>query len=389
MFIRFLRWLKGYVAFEIKGRFPERFLNICIKYGIFIFDSGPEEGKFYGSLLLSDYRVIRPLAHKARVVLRIKSKRGLPFLLNRYKHRKGLLAGGIVFLVIIIFMQSFVWTVKITPTKTLSETYVRNILRENNLKEGSFKAALNLYAVERKIMEKEQDISWMSINIMGTKAEVEVREKVPVPEIAQADIPCNIKAERDGVILDMNVKQGSTLLTKGSAVTQGQLLISGIIKNSLDELFYVPADGSVIAETTRGLSLEAETKGVYKKPTDIVKRSNLSFFWLRIPLSLSSLEDEYTSRIVSEKVMLNDTFIELGKKTEYCTVYEDTEYDLSDERAEGLLRTEDYLYRLFALKECRNITADISTASQKDKFIMYIKYICVEDITRKEEIIVN
>lgn len=389
MFIKLLRWLKGYVYFEIKGRFPERFINICLKYGMFVFNAGPKGNGFFGSLMLSDYRNIRMLARKSRVTLKVKEKHGLPFLFKKYRHRKGLLAGAVFFMIIVFIMQGFVWTVDINGLDSVSEVYVRELLREYGMYEGTFKAGLNFHSVERKLMEEIEDISWMSINIIGTKAEVEIREKAPVPQITDFFTPCNVKAERDALIIDMNVKSGSTNLTKGSAVAKGQLLISGIVKNSLDELSYVHADGTVLAQTVHSLTIEAEKTGVYMKPVSTVKRYNLQFFWFNIPLSLSSLKGEYTTRVISQKLCLNDTCVEFGKRTEYCTLYEKTEFTLNDDAAEELLNTEDFLYRLFTLKECESINAEKTTTAQKEKYVSYVKYSCTENIAYKENIIVN
>lgn len=389
MFIKFLRWLKGYVLFEVKGRFPERFLNICLKYGVFIFNAGPHGNTFCGSLMLSDYRNIRALARKSRVTLKVKEKHGLPFLLKNYRHRKGILAGAVFFLIIVFIMQGFVWTVDINGLDSVSEVYVRELLREYGMYEGAFKAGMNFHSIERKLMEAIEDISWMSINIIGTKAEVEIREKAPVPQISDSLTPCNVKAERDALIIDMNVKSGSTILTKGSAVAKGQILISGIVKNSLDELSYVHADGTVLAQTIHSITIEAEKTGVYMKPESTVKRYNLQFFWLKIPMSFSSLKGDFTSRVVYSKLCLNDTCVEFGKRTEYCTLYKNTEFNLSNDAAEQLLNTEDYLYRLFSLKECESISAEKETTNLKDKSVSYIKYTCTEDIAYKENIIVN
>ena len=98
---------------------------------------------------------------------------------------------------------------------------------------------------------------------------------------------------------------------------------------------------------------------------------------------------DYSSRVVCRKLFLNDTSVELGLSTEYCTLYEDYCYELTDDMARKRLTAEDYLYRLFALKDCDSISADISVSDKKDEYVEYVRYTCIEDIGKEEKIIVN
>ena len=98
MIEKLLRFFRGYVIFEILGAFPERFINICMHRGIFVFNISRENG-FFAAMYLSDYRKIRTLAKKSGVHLRVRKRIGIPFLLAKYKNRRGLFVGLILFLV--------------------------------------------------------------------------------------------------------------------------------------------------------------------------------------------------------------------------------------------------------------------------------------------------
>ena len=71
-----LRFLRGYVSFCVKGKFPERFLNITNKYGIGLWGVTPVDGGFEAFMYVSDYKTIRTTARKSRVTLKIKEKYG-------------------------------------------------------------------------------------------------------------------------------------------------------------------------------------------------------------------------------------------------------------------------------------------------------------------------
>ena len=389
MFIKFIRWIKGYVSFEITGRFVERFINLCIMQGRMIFDTDASKDNFTASLLVSDYNCIRYLAKRAKVRLKITRRCGLPFIVDKYRSRSGLLAGAAIYIVIALFMQCFMWSVDINGVETLSEPYIRTLLKENGVYPGALKFNLNYHAIERDIMKKIEKIGWMSINTTGTKVEVELQEKADIPLITDADTPCNIKASRDGTILQMNVKQGSTTLTVGSAVMEGQLIVSGVTKNALEQTNFVHADAQIIAATEHTFSGTVRVSGVYNKPVYTTERKSLLFFCCKIPYVLSPAREPYASRVVSENLSLNSVVLPVGRVTEHCTLYQKTEYILSDNQISDLVGVKDYLYRLFELKDCMQISAESSVSLINNQATFYIKYNCTEDIAIKENIIVN
>ena len=389
MFIKLIRWLRGYVRFEVVGRFPERFMNLCMRQGRLLFDAGPDNGKFRACLYLSDYMQIRCVARKSGVKLKVKERHGLPFALKKYKLRSGLFAGMVMFMIISFVMQNFVWTLQINGVETISETYLRSHLKKYGVFEGGFKGAIDYSGAEIKLMQEIEEIGWMSINDLGCCVQVEIEEKEEVPQITQTDVPCNIKAECDGIILSMNVKNGSTKLVPGSAVIKGQLLVSGVTEIMPEKTQFVHADAQITAQTWYSITEVVSKSGVYSKPCDVFERSSLRFLWFNIPFAVKSVKDGYTSRVTSERLKLNSQTLLAGKDTEYGTAYTCCEYTLSSDQIQNIINVKDYMYRLFNLNECMEITASSSVSETEAKSTAYIKYTCVEDIAYKENIIVN
>ncbi|MGN0452191.1 MAG: sporulation protein YqfD [Ruminococcus sp.] len=387
--LRLIRFLRGYVVFEIIGRFPERFINLCMCSGRFVFDATPKEGGFTASLLIKDFREIRPLARRSKVKIRIKEKHGLPFIINKNRGRVGLLIGLVLFLIITQAMQSFVWTVEIHGAQTVSESIISQKLSAEGLYSGALKSKIDTWELERSIMESTEEIGWMSVNIIGTKAEVEIKEKDTKPDIPDFTAPCNIKAQRDGLILKMNVRKGRASASVGSAVMEGQLLVSSVVENALEEVFFVRADAEVIAETHRIKTFTASSCGQYKKPLKSVKRQSLIFFWAEIPFNFSSVKGEHSSRIVTEKLFLNDTSLELGTVTEYATEFGTADYEISEDALKKKLESEEMLYRLFALSDCEAVTPEKTYSKTKDGLLLTAEYTCREDIAEREELVVN
>lgn len=389
MFLNLIRWFRGFVVFDIIGRFPERFINLSTRQGHFVLFSKPRKDNFTAALLLCDYRTIRPIARKSGVRLKVRERHGLPFLLGKYKARCGLLIGLLLFLIITVFMQSFVWTIEFSGLTTISQSTLKEALAEEGVFVGAFKPTLDLSAVQRKIMKNIDEVGWMSVNIIGTKAEVEVKEKELKPHILEANVPCNIKAGMDGLILSMNTKYGKAVVSSGSAVIKGSLLVSAVVENPSGDVSIVHADAKVMAQTQRTKSFVLERKGVFYKPTDEASRYRLRAFWLEFPITVTSVKQSYTSRFVTKSVFLNNTEMPISVTVEHCSRFSPNIYSLSQSQAQGIFAVEDYLYRLFSLSECESINAQRHYAETDSFYSMDVLYECEEDIAVYENLVVN
>ena len=79
----------GYVRIEIEGYYIEKFINICTNKKILIWNLKRQNGvKLYLNIGINDFKRISKLAKKTNCKVRILKKRGIPFLLHRYKKRK-------------------------------------------------------------------------------------------------------------------------------------------------------------------------------------------------------------------------------------------------------------------------------------------------------------
>ena len=116
MFIKLLvRLLFGYVRIEVEGYYIERFINICTNSKILIWNLKREKGvKLYLSIGVNDFKKLSAIARKTNCKIKILRKKGIPFLLNRYKKRK-IFAIFLILVMLIIFISSkYVWNVNIS-----------------------------------------------------------------------------------------------------------------------------------------------------------------------------------------------------------------------------------------------------------------------------------
>jgi len=387
--LSFIRYLRGWVRFKVVGRFPERFINVALKSGIGIFDVTPENGVMYASVLLADYRYIRPVARKAGVRLNIVRRYGLPFVLNKYKSRWGIAVGAILFVVLTLFLRSFIWTVDINGIETLSYTEVKQALESSGVCEGAFKPCLDTHKAERKLELEFEEIGWMSVNLIGTHATVEIKEKAKVPSLEYSSGVSNIKARRDGVILSTNVRRGTAEVSAGSAVSEGQIIVSGMYENSLQEIHFVDADAEVMAETYYDFVATCDEVSTVYIPESTGKRSELSFLWADIPLTFSPEHSPFTSVVITKQLHLGDTAVPVKLSTQHMMHMSFEDVILDENKAEEKLMKEFALYKLFSLSGAKEISATPHFVKTDSGYELNASIVCKEDIAVKENMIVN
>ena len=128
MLLQLLRFFKGYVRFRVKGRSPERFINLTAQNGISLWDAQPVAGGIEACMTVRDYRKIMKTTRRASVTTRITKKCGVPFLAAKYRGRIGIPVGAALGIVLLIVLSRFIWTIDINGTENLRIKSEYNVL---------------------------------------------------------------------------------------------------------------------------------------------------------------------------------------------------------------------------------------------------------------------
>ncbi|MBA1337181.1 MAG: hypothetical protein HPY66_3617 [Firmicutes bacterium] len=248
--VRVWNFLRGYLIIKVEGLNLERFINLSIANNIFFWDI---ERINYSTILvkvsLKGYRMLRRIRRRVRCRVSIVEKRGCPFLFHRIMKRKTLAAGAVAAVAIMYLLTSFVWVVDVNGNDRVSEDRIIRELESLGLKPGVFKYTVNARELETALLIKMDQLSWVGINIVGTKALVDVVERVEPPALVDKETPCNILAKKDGLITNVFVFDGTPLVKEGDTVKSGQLLISGVVEKPGFPVRLVHAMGKVEART--------------------------------------------------------------------------------------------------------------------------------------------
>lgn len=243
--------VKGIMKISVEGFFIERFINLCLQEDLEIWDiERIHDGVIYVKFFYINYDKICEIANITKCKIEIKEKNGVPFLINRYKHRKIFAALIAVVTTIITITNMFIWEVKIIGDFSIPIEEVKELLEEENIKVGVFKKDINIESAKLNIILKRDDIAWIGINKKGNKVIVEIVPKVLAEEDLYKDTVGNVIADKAGIVEKIYVAEGTAMVKKGELVDKGTLLISGMVSSELSATRYVRADGEIVLKTT-------------------------------------------------------------------------------------------------------------------------------------------
>ena len=134
------------------------------------------------------------------------------------------------------------------------------------------------------------DLAWMTINLHGTRVEVQVLERTEAPKRIDESGFYHVISEADGIITEIEAELGDAKVQKGDTVTKGDVLISGTVTleppkySDLPNRYYnLHARGRVFARTWREITavcpLEAEQK-IWTGPAET--QAAINFFGRRV-----------------------------------------------------------------------------------------------------------
>lgn len=214
-----LYYIFGYVNISVEGYFIERFINICISKNILLWNMKRKKSSFlYTNIGMKDFKKMKEIAKITKCRVKIQRKKGLPFLLNKYKKRKIFAISLAIILLLILGTSNFVWNIEIVGNDTIQTSEIMKDLNENGLRTGMIKQKINTKEIINNIRLKRNDIAWIGLNIKGTNAIVSIVEADKKPEIIDENEYCNIVTKKDGIITKINVQNGTALVKEGDIV---------------------------------------------------------------------------------------------------------------------------------------------------------------------------
>lgn len=386
--VKLLRWLWGFVEFSFSGGFIDGFVNDCYENGINVQSLKRDDTVLNGRCSARNYKLLRKIAKKNAGVLKITKKHGIIFPLLKMKNRFGLLAGVLLFIVIINFLGGFVWNIQITGNSKINSDDISALLESNGFNIGSYWKSTDKDVLENIIMASFDDCAWVHINQLGSLARVEIKEAVKKPKLVKQRGYTNIKAKKDGIIVNTTVYSGWKAVNKGDSVTKGDLLISGIYENEIKKKnFFAHASGICLAQVKENFKLTVSRQQHKKIYLAEKTYKTINFFGLKIPLYIGKASRQNTD--FEEKnvyIKLNGRELPVGVTYNIAKPYEIGTDVLSDKELNKLVENEieNKIKTDYADVQVISKKSDISLGSESAN--ANVNLICIEDIAQESKI---
>ena len=250
MYIKILlNYLLGYVNIIVEGFFVERFINICMSKNIFLWKIKRDKSAIISANVgIQDFKNAVKIAKQTKCKIKIQSKKGMPFIFNKYKKRKIFVLLLLIIITSILVLSNFIWNIEITGNEKINADELKEIIIQEGLTIGKRKRDINTKEIINKMRLDRKDIAWIGIDLKGTNAIVKVIEADEKPEIINEDEYCNIVSDKEAMIIKVNAQNGTPQVKEGEIVKKGTVLIAGWLEGKYTGTRYVHANGEVMAK---------------------------------------------------------------------------------------------------------------------------------------------
>ena len=382
--IKLLMLLRGYFIFQAEGGFPERFINLCRMKGVNLRDVQNDGVKVKACTTEREYELVKSAAENSGMTLEIVKKRGMKFFAISHKWRFGAVLGVTLTILFWIFMSGFIWEVEVLENDGVMVDTFTESLESIGLKPGVRKSKIDVLEIQKQLMEDHKDILWVSVNIFGSKAQVEMSLAVKESKESDGKEPQNLVAKKNGTVTLVKGYKGENAVKEGETVVKGQLLISGITVNADGSENMVGARGEVFARTF--------TKKTFSVPvcTDVkiteAPKVNYSlyFFGLKIPFGKKS-QGEFKSENCF-RWCVKKTTLPLGIYREENVDFYEAEAELNEKEALLSALLKGVNNKREAFSDATVEKEKYSFKSDESKFIIISEIECVENIAEKNPI---
>ena len=392
---KLLQYFLGYrkLTFKIEDR--ERIYNFLFQYKIANWDFSSSEGVCSVYISNIDYKYFNSVKNKLDIEIEVSQVLGLPKIINKYKKRKGILFGMVLFSIVLILSSLFVWDIRVIGAYTQNENEIIENLKNEGLHIGTFIPNIKSTEICNSYIMKYDNIAWMSINTKGNIVNVEIIESENSKKSDSAPIAnkyANLVASEDAVIEEINPSRGNVVTLVGKTVKKGDLLISGVYE-SPRKYSFVYASGSVYGRVNRKISINIPYKQTVKehKKSKLLNFSiNFFDFQINIYRYTGKLPTKYDTIYKREEIIIFDK-VKLPiyiVSDRYCE-YAERDISLSKEDAVKLAFSRLKSELAAATSDCELVSKNITGEFTETSYILTCDAECIKNIAIPLEFEVN
>ena len=385
-------YISGYLRINIEGYYIERFINICRKENIPVWSIKKEQDiRLTFSIKIKDFKKVCKIAKTTKCKLKIKKKKGFPFLLNRYRKRK-IFAIFLIIVIILIGMSSnYVWNIEVIEENGNNLENIMQNLNQSGLGVGKRKSEINTKEVINKVRLERNDIAWMGIELKGTNAIVKIVKSKEKPEIINENEYCSIVANKPGIITKISAQDGTANVKVGDTINEGETLINGWVEGKYTGIRYVHAKGEIQAKVWYTKHKFIEYNTTEKRETGnqeekyAIKFNN---FKINLGKGVSKFEIYDTIETENKFKIFSDFYLPISivKTTNKEIENVQKRYNKEEAKMLGIKELEEELNNEIENKD-NIVNKNINTYENENGLDVYVTYEVLENIGTNEKIV--
>jgi len=387
-----LNYIIGFVNIKVESYFLERFINICISKKIFLWNIKRKKSSIlYANISVKDYKRLKQITRKTKSKVKIENKKGLPFLLYKYRKRKIFLGFFILIFIGLIATSNFIWNIEITGNTKTDKEEIMQVLNDNGLKIGVRKNKIDTNLLINNVRLQRDDIAWIGISMKGTNAIIDIKETDKAPKIINENEYCNIVSDKNAIITKINVQNGTAAVSVGDIVKESDTLVFGHMEGKYTGIRYVHSSADIEAKVWHSKKDKFYFNQEIQVPTGATEEKyslNLNNFKINLYKTLSKFEN-YDTINESKKLMLFSNFylpVGIIKTTNY--EYQKQSKTYTEQELIGIATKELEEQLLQEINNKENIlNKQVNVYKNGDYIEVEVIYEVLENIGIKEKII--
>ncbi len=157
--------------------------------------------------------------------------RGVPEQLKKLRRRGVIVSLGLIFACLWLASGVLIWEFSVTGNSNVTDYEIIRVLNENGVNYGSVGFLVDSEKLSNAVLCEIPELSWFAVNVHGSRAEISVRERIPVPKIVDPNQQTSVYAAKSGLVTKVEVYDGTRLVSVGDQVEAGDVLVSGITES--------------------------------------------------------------------------------------------------------------------------------------------------------------
>lgn len=213
------------IVISITGINTLRFINLLKQNNIRLFNIKRMSDTTECVMFAKDFKKIKSFAKITGVRVRISKKNGPGFFIFNNRNRYFLVAGLIIFIIIILWSTKKIVKIEIHGNEYYASTEIYEFLTENNIDYGSAVKNISCKDIEKLMLNHFDLLTFVSVHINGNTLIITVKENKTVKQEKEDETPCNLVATEDGVVVSIITRAGVPLVKAGDEVKRDDVLV--------------------------------------------------------------------------------------------------------------------------------------------------------------------